>query len=131
MAEESPPSGEHAERVRRRGGVRKSSLVLSPDSKYDWPANLGELLEWYGHEITDVNRAAQMRIASATKIVDDCVKEKISLEEVVERLREHDDRWRDIFHGGVSHVGGMTDEEIYKAIDEAHKRRAKEYRERS
>jgi hypothetical protein len=82
MAEDIPERKKtHAERVRRRGGVKKSSLVLPPNSKYDWPANLSELLEWYGHEITDVSRAAQMRIAAATKIVDDCVKGKINLEE--------------------------------------------------
>lgn len=132
MADEDSPERKetHAALVRRRGGVKKSSLVLSPDSKYDWPKNLAELLEWYGHEITDVNRAAQMRIAAATRIVDDCVKGKSSLEEAGQRvLGEYDDRWRDVFYGGVNQVRGMTDDEIYKAMDEARKRRAKEDRE--
>lgn len=118
----------HTERI-RQGRGRKASLKLPPGSKSDWPANLGELLEWYSDEVTDISRAAQLRTQQATKIVADCTKGVISLEEASKRLNEYDDRWRQVFPGGVDQVRAMTDEQIYKAMDEARKERAREYRE--
>jgi hypothetical protein len=127
MVGESSQKQTHAARVRRRSG-KKSNQGLPPGSKYDWPANLNELLEWYSDEVFDVSRAAQMRIHAATKIVTDYTRGEISLEEAAQRLDEYDGRWRDVFHGGVDQVRGMTDEEIYKAMDEAHEKAARRSR---
>jgi hypothetical protein len=116
MAEESTGKESHAERV-GRSGVRKSSLRLPRDSTKDWPANLGELLEWYGHEVTDVNRAAQLRIQEATELVTACLNSEITLEEAGNRAVAVHTRWSDAFPGGIEQVRGMTDEEIYKAME--------------
>lgn len=117
MAEESPENETHAERVRRSRNT-KSGQVLPPGSKYDWPRNLNELLEWYGLEVEDVSKAAQLRIQEATKLIDDLAKGRISLEEASDRVGDYSDRWRDVFYRGVRHVRGMTDEQIYKAMDD-------------
>jgi hypothetical protein len=112
MPEESPGNEIHAERV------RQSRHALPPGSKRDWPKNLSELLEWLGLEVEDVSKAAQLRLQEATKVVSDCAKGEIDLEQAARRLDAYNDRWRDVFHRGVRHVRGMTDEEIYKALDE-------------
>ncbi len=73
MDNEAPGGQTHAQRVRR--GRKKSNLKFPRGSKYDWPANLGELFEWYSDEMTDLSRAAQLRIQEATRIyclVKDC-----------------------------------------------------------
>jgi len=132
MAEQSEEKkGTHAGRVRRHGGIKKTSLVLPPDAKDDWPLNLRELLEWYGHQVTDVSKAAQLRITEATRIVDDCFNGKTTLKEAGERVSQYDHRWRDVFRGLVDHVRGMTDEEIYKAMDDSIERQIQQQRERS
>jgi hypothetical protein len=117
MAEESPENQTHVERVRRAKNP-KSGQALPPGSKFDWPKNLNELLEWYSLEVEDVSKAAQLRIQEATKLMDDCARGKISLEEAAEGVYQYSDRWRDVFHRGVRHARGMTDEQIYKAMDE-------------
>ena len=88
MGEESLDKETRAERV-GRSGMKKSSLRLPRHSAKDWPANLGELLEWYSHEVTDVNRAAEIRVRDATKFVTACLSGEITLEEAGERANAH------------------------------------------
>ena len=122
MVDETSKKETHADRVRQVRG-RKSTLKLPPDAKSDWPANLGELLEWYSDEVTDISRATQLRMQEATRIVADCTKGEISLEEAAKRLNEYDDRWRQVFPGGVDQVRGMTDELRSGARLRAHRER--------
>jgi hypothetical protein len=118
---EGPPESQpkHAERIRRRR-PKKPNLNLSPDSKYDWPANFGELIEWYTYEVEDITRAAQLRIKDATALLSACANREISLEEAAHRIfSEYDERWRDIFPDGVNRTRDMSNEEIYKAMRDA------------
>jgi hypothetical protein len=120
MAKEPPENQTtHAERV-QRNRHKKPSLKLPPDSKYDWPKDLGELVEWYTHEVEDITRAAQLRIKDATAFVSACANREISLEEAAEQWNAYGSRWgSDTFPGGVDLVRGMTDEEILEAMKKA------------
>jgi hypothetical protein len=117
MTEEAAkPKKTHAERL-GPGGFKKSSLTLPSDAKGDWPLNLKELLEWYTREVEDISRAAQLRIREATKIVTDCTRGEIDLEEAANRISNpYSRRWGDALYG-ISDSQGMTDEEIYQHLD--------------
>lgn len=108
----------HAERI-RKARTKKPSLKLPPDSKYDWPKTLGEVIEWYTHEVEDITRAAQLRIKDATAFVAACANREISLEEVAQQSDAYSSKWGDVFPGGVDWVRGRTDEEINEAITKA------------
>ncbi len=118
MSEETPaepPS--HASRARKTGRNR-SLKVLPTDSKEAWPANLGELLEWYTNEVEDVTRAAQLRLRHATKVISDYREGAITFDEAKEAVSAHYDKWSAIFPGEIeSIVRGQSDEKINAALD--------------
>ena len=118
MVEESLPKKQtHAERVGPKKRNR-SLRVLPADSQGNWPANLGELLEWYTNEVEDVTRAAQLRLRSATKVIADYRRGEISFDEAGERVSAHDLKWGHKMPGQVEDVvRGQSDEEVNKAID--------------
>jgi len=116
MADEAPKKPTHAERVKRSGGVKNTSLRLPPGVETDWPQNLAELLEWYGNEVADVNRTAQLRIRDATKLVNACLNSEITLEKAGELASEIHARWGEPAPGFLR---GKSDTEINQVMDEA------------
>lgn len=118
MTEKESPEDKpsHAERVGRKRKNR-SLKVLPSGSKDEWPANLGELLEWHTNEVEEVMRAAQMRLRDSAKVIEDYRQEKIDLREAQERVMAHDTKWGQIFPGGIDGTTrGKSDEEISSAI---------------
>ena len=112
----------HAEKV-RRARPNRSLRVLPSDAREQWPANFGEVLEWYTNEVEDVTRAAQLRLRNASKVIADYRQSKVSFEDTVQRVRDHDTKWGQIFPGEVEGIiRGKNDEEIEKAIAEARQR---------
>lgn len=130
MTEEESPEHEpaHAERVRRKMANR-SLKVLPSGSKEQWPANLGELLDWHTNEVEEVMRAAQMRLRDSAKVIEDYRRGKIGFDEAAERVMAHETKWGETFPGGITgNTRGKSDEEINKAIDEFRSRSSGEGR---
>jgi hypothetical protein len=118
MAEEESTNSEpkHTERVKRKN-TNRSLKVLPSGSKDEWPANLGELLEWHTNEVEEVMRAAQLRLRDSAKVIDDYRRGKIEFAEAQERVMNHDMKWGERFPGGIDGTtGGRSDEEINTAI---------------
>jgi hypothetical protein len=124
MAEKERPEPEttHAERVRRKRANR-SLKVLPSGSKDQWPANLGELLEWHTTEVDEVTRAARLRLLDTATIIEDYRRGRIDFDEAVERVEAHETKWGETFPGGITGTRSMSDEEINKSIDEFRQRR--------
>lgn len=118
MTEESrEDNASHAGRV---GNKRKnrSLKVLPSGSKGEWPANLGELMEWHTNEVEEVLRAAQLRLRDSARIIDDYRQGKIDFSEAQERVLNHDTKWGERFPGGIDGTTrGRSDEEINSAIE--------------
>jgi hypothetical protein len=118
----------HADRVRQARSNR-SLRSLPSDSQEKWPANLGELLEWYTNEVEDVTRAAQLRLRNATKVIEDHRRGKTSFNEAAKAVDAHYDKWGRIFPGEIEDtIRGQSDEKINKAIEEFRARRKRESR---
>lgn len=129
MSEELPPEKTHAERVRRKKANR-SLKVLPSGSDNEWPANLGELLEWHLNEVEEVMRAAQLRLRGSAKVIEDYRRGKIDFAEAGERVDAHETRWGEIFPGEIGDgTRGQSDEEIHQAIDEFRSRRSRQGRD--
>jgi hypothetical protein len=119
MGSEGPERHTHAERVRRKR-VSRSLKVLPSDAKEQWPANLGELLEWHTNEVEEVMRAAQLRLRDSANIIEDYRLSKIDFDEAAERVTAHDMKWGEIFPGGIDgNTRGKSGEEINRAIEKA------------
>jgi hypothetical protein len=119
MTEEESPGDKssHASRVGRKRQNR-SLKILQSGSKNEWPANLGELLEWHTNEVEEVMRAAQMRLRDSVTVIEDYRQGKIDLGEAQERVMTHDAKWGQIFPGGIDGTTrGKSDEEINSAIE--------------
>lgn len=128
--ESSKQNTTHTQRVGRRNRNR-SLQVRSSNSHDDWPANLGELLEWYTNEVQDVTRAAQVRLENASQIVADYRRNKIDFDEAGKAAEAHYRKWGDIYPGGIEEsVRGRNSEEINKAIDDYRQGRSDELRTR-
>jgi hypothetical protein len=117
--EESPePKTRYAERIPRRRASR-SLKVLPSAAKDEWPANLGELLEWHADEVEEVMRAAQLRLQDSTKIIRDYRRGEIDFGEAAERVDAHETRWGETFPAGITgNTRGKSDDEIRKLLDD-------------
>jgi hypothetical protein len=121
MAEEesSDPEKTHAERVQRKRSNR-SLKVLPSGTQEQWPANLGELLDWHTNEVEEVMRAAQLRLRDSAKIIEEYRRSTIGFDEAAERVMAHSMKWGEIFPGGIDgNTRGKSDEEIHSAIEKA------------
>jgi len=79
-----------------------------------------EMVEFLRDEILTVNRATELRLREFSEFVTAYTKGEITPEEANERFSRHSSRWRDAIHGGLLvPPGGISDEEIYRSIDEA------------
>ena len=105
MAEDSP--GEkptHAERVGRKPIKHKLSEGKQDALKY---------LAW---ETANVSREAALRIEEVTQYVTEYALGKMSREEFEKRDFAYISRWGDAL-GGVADSRGMTNKEVYKAME--------------
>jgi hypothetical protein len=86
----------HAESVRRPKRDR-SLRQVSKNSGKEWPANFGELLEWYSKEVQEVTTAAQTRLQHASEVIDDYRKNKTTFEEATAAMHTYYRTWSDAF----------------------------------
>jgi hypothetical protein len=80
--------------------------------------SLDDMKSWLADEIRDTEKARDLRINDAKQLVDDYVQQKITPEEVLERLTRHDRRWGEALFGTIAR-DGATDSEILNEIDRA------------
>lgn len=91
-------------------------MTQSPSS----PESLSpqEMDAWLRQETDDSNKARDLRIKQASKLVEDYVQGKTTADEAMNALYEYDMRWGDALFG--THASsGASDEHILQAIDEA------------
>jgi hypothetical protein len=72
---------------------------------------------WLEREITDIQKAAELRIKDATRFVNAYARGEISKDEAEEHSYAYSQRWGDVLPG-VMRTGGLKDEEILKTLDE-------------
>src|SRR6185312_1311858 len=72
---------------------------------------------WLQQEISDIQRAAELRIKEATAFVTAYAIGEISPKEAEERSYRYSRRWGDVIPG-VGNTGGMSDEQILSTLDE-------------
>jgi hypothetical protein len=117
---------QHAEKV-RRVKPNRSLRLLPSNAREAWPANFGEVLEWYTNEVEDVTRAAQLRLRNAAQVINDYRENKVSFENTRKRVFDYDRKWGQIFPGQVEGIiRGKSDEEIEKAIAAAKESRGRD-----
>ena len=73
---------------------------------------------WLEHEITTIQKAAELRIREATRFVNEYARGDISKDEAERRCTEYADRWGDALPG-VMGTKGLSDEEILRRLNEA------------
>jgi hypothetical protein len=92
--EEDTPT--HAESVRRPKRNR-SLRVLPKVTNENWPANLGELIDWYTGEVAETTKAAEMRLQDASKVIDDYRRNKTTFAEAAKAIGDFHRKWSDAF----------------------------------
>jgi hypothetical protein len=80
-----------------------------------------EMQRWLEREVTDIRRAADLRILDATSFVRAFVSGEIGAEEAERRSYVYSERWGDILPG-VFRTQGLTDEAIVAALDTERKK---------
>ena len=75
-----------------------------------------ELIEWLKQEVFDITKAAQLRVSDATDFVTARLSNRISPEEVEERYRKYQARWREPIPGALTYEG-ITDRQILAQLD--------------
>ena len=93
---------------------------MPQDSNHDNRNNLSatDMQNWLQHEISDVQKAADLRIKDATKLVRQYVAGEISPQEVEDLIYAYSERWGDALPGVLS-SRGMSDEAILQTIDQS------------
>jgi hypothetical protein len=81
----------------------------------NFPSAVG-MQRWLEREITDIQKAAELRIKEATRFVGAYARGELSAEQAADRTYEYDSRWGDALPGGFRSQG-LTDEEILTTID--------------
>jgi len=73
---------------------------------------------WLEGEIADIQKAAELRIREATRLVNEYARGEISTGEAAKRSYEYSERWGDAMPG-VMGTKGLSDDEILRRLDES------------
>lgn len=76
-----------------------------------------DLLDWLRREVTDVHKAAELRIGDVTEIATAYALGEMTAEEANKRFHRYGRRWGEALPG-IASSEGMTNEQIIKTMDE-------------
>jgi hypothetical protein len=102
---------------------------MPDDSQKDWkePLSPRDIELWTRQEITDANRAHELRVKELTEIARACSSGEITAQQANEQHDRYYARWGDALPT-ISVGPQTTDEQIIKSLDEAAQRRKAEIR---
>lgn len=92
---------------------------MSPSDRVDeseFPPPPG-MQRWLEREISDIRKAAELRIKEATEFVDAYARGELSVNDAAHCSYEYENRWGEVLPGGF-HCQGLSDQQILATIDE-------------